>query len=84
MATIEARHHAEHLKSQQNWENPRLANGDVYPDAQENLRSLDRAACTSEAIPSTVVLRTLISPIGLRKHWHGVEFFSGNRADGKR
>lgn len=38
MATIEARHHVEHLKSQQNWENPRLANSGVYPDAQqENL-----------------------------------------------
>jgi predicted amidohydrolase YtcJ len=33
----EARHHVEHLKSQQNWENPRLANGGVYPNAQENL-----------------------------------------------
>jgi len=81
----EARHHAEHLKSEQNWENPRLANSGVYPDAQqENHRSLDRTACTSAALPSTVVLRTLISPIGFRKHGHGVEFYSGNRADGKR
>jgi len=34
----EARHHVEHLKSQQNWEKPRLANSGVYADAQqENL-----------------------------------------------
>jgi hypothetical protein len=34
----EARHRVEHLKSQQNWEKPRLANSGVYPDAQqENL-----------------------------------------------
>jgi hypothetical protein len=80
----EARHHVEHLKSQQNWENPRLANSNIYPDAQqENHRSLDRTACTSE-LPATSVLCTLVSPISFRKLGHGVEFFSANRADGNR
>jgi hypothetical protein len=36
------------LKSQQDWEKPKLANSGVYPDAQPATRRSNRAACTSE------------------------------------